>query len=121
MSSDAASLNRVEISLSSRVPALTQGSNADQSDESTMMLADHPTNAADAIEIAGLQGKRADPKMNGEETHEARIERLGRQRPEKFKTLWAEIGFVFSIVMSQVMTVSIYFSSRYGDLSNFYL
>ncbi|KAJ8064865.1 hypothetical protein OCU04_007174 [Sclerotinia nivalis] len=39
-----------------------------------------------------------------EESPEVRIERLGRQRPEIFKSLWAEIGFVFSISMSQVLT-----------------
>ncbi|KAK8909296.1 hypothetical protein QC760_002013 [Botrytis cinerea] len=39
-----------------------------------------------------------------EEAPEVRIERLGRQRPEVFKSLWAEIGFVFSISMSQVLT-----------------
>jgi len=42
-----------------------------------------------------------------EETIEACLERLGRMRPEKFKSLWAEIGFCFSIVMSQVLTVRI--------------
>lgn len=39
-----------------------------------------------------------------EESPEVRIEKLGRQRPEIFKSLWAEIGFVFSISMSQVLT-----------------
>jgi len=38
------------------------------------------------------------------ESEEARIERLGRQRPEKLSSLWREIGFVFSIAMSQVLT-----------------
>jgi len=82
----------------------------DQSDASTMMPSDYPRNNADTVEIVAFQKTGGDPKMTDEETHEGRIERLGRQRPEKFKTLWAEIGFVFSIVMSQVMTVSIYFS-----------
>jgi hypothetical protein len=41
-----------------------------------------------------------------DESVEARIERLGRQRPEVFGSLWAEIGFVFSISMSQVLSVS---------------
>ncbi|QSZ35058.1 hypothetical protein DSL72_007922 [Monilinia vaccinii-corymbosi] len=39
-----------------------------------------------------------------EEDPAVRIQRLGRQRPEAFKSLWAEIGFVFSISMSQVLT-----------------
>lgn len=41
-----------------------------------------------------------------EESMEARLERLGRQRPEVFDSIWAEIGFVFSISMSQILTVS---------------
>jgi hypothetical protein len=41
-----------------------------------------------------------------EETLEARIDRLGRQRPEVFGSVWAEVGFVFSICMAQVLTVS---------------
>ena len=40
-----------------------------------------------------------------EESLEQRLERLGRQRPEIFGSLWAEIGFVFSISMSQVLSV----------------
>lgn len=41
-----------------------------------------------------------------EESVDARLERLGRQRPEVFESIWAEIGFVFSISMSQVLSVS---------------
>lgn len=40
-----------------------------------------------------------------EESEEARLERLGRQRPEVFESVWSEIGFVFSICMSQILTV----------------
>jgi MFS family permease len=39
-----------------------------------------------------------------EESLEARIERLGRQRPDEFQTVWSEIAFVFSITMSQLLT-----------------
>ncbi|KFY36310.1 hypothetical protein V494_05106 [Pseudogymnoascus sp. VKM F-4513 (FW-928)] len=39
-----------------------------------------------------------------EESLEARIERLGRERPPVFKSLWAEVVFVFSISMSQVLS-----------------
>ncbi len=39
-----------------------------------------------------------------EESLEARIERLGRERPPAFKTIWSEIAFVFSITMSQLLT-----------------
>ncbi|KAL9125534.1 MAG: hypothetical protein Q9217_005273 [Psora testacea] len=37
------------------------------------------------------------------ESEEVRLERLGRQRPQKFNTLWAEIAFCYSIVASQIM------------------
>jgi hypothetical protein len=40
-----------------------------------------------------------------EESMEARLERLGRQRPEIFPSLLAEIGFIFSVCMSQVFGV----------------
>ncbi|KKY27018.1 putative drug resistance protein [Phaeomoniella chlamydospora] len=33
-----------------------------------------------------------------------RIERLGRERPAQFKTIWAELAFLFSIFMSQILT-----------------
>lgn len=44
--------------------------------------------------------------VEGEENMQARIERLGRQRPTKFKTLWTEIGFCSSLLASMVMAVS---------------
>ena len=52
---------------------------------------------------------RATPKdhrgdvSSDEESPEARIERLGRERPARF-TAWQEIGFCYSVVMSQVLT-----------------
>ncbi|TVY34091.1 Drug resistance protein [Lachnellula occidentalis] len=39
-----------------------------------------------------------------EESTESRLERLGRQRPDAFDSIWSEIGFVFSISMSQVLS-----------------
>lgn len=41
-----------------------------------------------------------------EEALERRIERLGRERPKQFKSLWAEVAFIFSIAMSQVLSES---------------
>lgn len=37
---------------------------------------------------------------------ESEIERLGRQRPEIFKTAWAEFGFCFSLLASMLVAVS---------------
>ena len=53
---------------------------------------------------AYASGQKDSPAV--EESMEARIERLGRARPEVFDSLWSEIVFVFSISMSQVLTVS---------------
>ena len=108
MSSDIVHFDRLGVSLSSQMAPPMQYSNMSQSDVSITLPADHPIDYTTAIAVVALQDTGGDPRMNDEETHEARIERLGRQRPEKFKTLWAEIGFVFSIVMSQVMTVSLF-------------
>lgn len=62
------------------------------------------------------QGKRL-PDI--EESLEARLERLGRERPEVFKSIWAEVGFVFSTCMASVLSVSIAYSisvlSQYRD------
>lgn len=49
--------------------------------------------------------KPQDDRIPIEESIEARIERLGRQRPEIFPSLIAEIGFVFSVCMSQIFGV----------------
>ena len=47
--------------------------------------------------------------VEGEESMQARIERLGRQRPAEFKSIWTEIGFCFSLLASMVMAVSVPF------------
>ncbi len=39
-----------------------------------------------------------------EDSLQLRIDRLGRERPPTFTTLWSEISFVFSITMSQFLT-----------------
>ena len=39
-----------------------------------------------------------------EESLQARIERLGHDRPSTFTTRWSEISFAFSIIMSQFLT-----------------
>ena len=46
-----------------------------------------------------------DPPAPEEEREEARLERLGRERPKIFKTAWAEIAFAYSIVASMMMSV----------------
>jgi hypothetical protein len=42
---------------------------------------------------------------HGAESERDRIERLGRQRPDKFSSIWKEAAFVYSVVMSQAITV----------------
>lgn len=49
-------------------------------------------------------GVNGPPIPSIEESLPARIERLGRERPSVFKTVWSEVIFVFSISMSQLLT-----------------
>ena len=104
MSSDTVQLDGVEATPG---PQIAPEKQHPKSDQSVMLPAvDLLTSEADAIKLVA-RNEAGDLTVKNEESHEARIERLGRERPEQFKTLWAEIGFVVSIVMSQVMTVSI--------------
>ncbi|OAL21066.1 hypothetical protein AYO22_08350 [Fonsecaea multimorphosa] len=45
---------------------------------------------------------RTEPDVD--ESIDARIERLGRERPPAFGSMWSEVAFVFSIIMSQIIT-----------------
>ena len=72
---------------------------------------------ASSPDTASAEEKSSDPSPNIEaatrsnadndggedESEAARLERLGRQRPEGL-TRWQEIGFVFSVVMSQALS-----------------
>lgn len=55
------------------------------------------------------QGKSAEITILGDEeaseSDRARIERLGRERPEKFKSFGAELAFCYSVIASQFMAV----------------
>ena len=65
---------------------------------------------AEAHELTTFQASLFLPTANNEilnpddEPFSVRIERLGRQRPPLFKNIWSEIGFLFSICMSQILT-----------------
>ncbi|RMD40239.1 hypothetical protein DV735_g4893, partial [Chaetothyriales sp. CBS 134920] len=54
------------------------------------------------------EGSTAQSKVSAsptlEESMEARIQQLGRERPPAFDSIYAECAFVFSILMSQVLT-----------------
>ena len=72
-----------------------------------------PITAAEQYELQALPTQRADAEFpteeskrndEDEESEWARIERLGRQRPRQFKTIWSELMFLFSIYMSQILT-----------------
>ncbi len=41
------------------------------------------------------------------ESGAAHLERLGRERPSKFQSTWAEVAFCYSIIASQFMAVSL--------------
>lgn len=62
----------------------------------------------DSMDTAVHQRLGSNAGVDDEGSPDARIERLGRAMPPQFKSLGAEIGFVFSIAMSQVLTVSMH-------------
>lgn len=67
-----------------------------------------PTAVPSTLPLSNSQiDEKANPHDGEEsETEQARIERLGRERPAKFKSMWAEIFFCYSILASQFMAVS---------------
>lgn len=50
----------------------------------------------------GYQNDRAN--LENSESSQTRIEGLGRQRPERFRCVLEEVGFCYSVVMSQLLT-----------------
>ena len=59
-------------------------------------------------EVAEGEHLREDQSQqhDNRESDRARVERMGREKPEMFKSLWAEVGFCYSILASQFMAVS---------------
>lgn len=65
------------------------------------------------VEVSDLPMVEKIPtEVDIEESLEVRIERLGRERPPTFKSIWQEVAFLFSVIMSQVLTE--YFVSGFG-------
>ncbi|KAI9678827.1 MAG: hypothetical protein M1817_005887 [Caeruleum heppii] len=56
----------------------------------------------------------ANDAPTSEDALDARLERLGRQRPDTFRSVWAELGFCYSILASQFMAE--YFVSGFNVL-----
>ncbi|EXJ71499.1 uncharacterized protein A1O5_05307 [Cladophialophora psammophila CBS 110553] len=63
---------------------------------------DTPSPDCEIVELQPPEIVHTKPDL--EESMDARIERLGRERPPAFKSMWSEIAFVFSIIMSQIIT-----------------
>ena len=59
---------------------------------------------ADQDEIQ--EDPRPSPILEDDESKKAQIERLARERPAKFKSLWSEMLFCYSVLASQMMAVS---------------
>lgn len=73
------------------------------SDPATVDGHEH-TLALPSQEESGRKGDVSGPETGDQESAQARIERLSRERPQVFKSTWAEVACVFSICMSQVIT-----------------
>lgn len=55
------------------------------------------------VDFTEIEKVATQPDVEGESLDD-KIRRLGRERPPAFKTRWAELGFVFSVIMSQIVT-----------------
>jgi MFS family permease len=65
------------------------------------MNSDDSNNASPTCSVTNLSETM---QLQIEETLEARIKRLGNERPQAFSSNWHEAAFVYSIIMSQFMT-----------------
>ena len=63
-----------------------------------------PAKTSRDVSLDLKENRRGDEEAS--ELEGARLERLGRERPAKFKTVWAEVAFCYSILASQIMAVS---------------
>lgn len=67
---------------------------------------------------------RADEENTGVRAGEASrdssvdVEKLGRQRPEVFKSIWAELGFGFSVFCSMLLAVSLHLHNTHSSTSS---
>jgi hypothetical protein len=52
-----------------------------------------------------LSTTQAQSLRNQEESLNANVKKLGRERPRVFQSSWHEIGFIFSVSMSQILSV----------------
>lgn len=64
-----------------------------------------PTGSEDTIRQGEMEAPEPTDASDGESIG-AKLERLGRERPACFKSAWQETGFVFSICVCQVLSVS---------------
>lgn len=79
-----------------RLRSTSREQQAAASTQYSQSTVDGSSDAADKIETIH--------KIDEGESLEARIDRLGRERPASFPTMWSEVAFIFSIMMSQIMT-----------------
>lgn len=73
-------------------------------ESSAIPRADMDGSALSSQQREGFEKAIAEKETKNEESVQARVERLGRERPPVFQSVWAEVAFVFSICFSQIIT-----------------
>jgi len=73
-------------------------------------------NSNNASPTCSVTNQSETMQLQMEETLEARIKRLGDERPQAFSSNWHEAAFVYSIIMSQFMTEYFVSGSRSSSL-----
>lgn len=70
-----------------------------------MSPSDIAENASPSAEEKGVNGSQAPSPPASTLLDPETIERLGRQRPPHFSSIWTELAFCFSIFMCQILSV----------------
>lgn len=70
----------------------------------TLDLCDCLNDSSSINQKQGLANDGITAEAEDDRSIQARVERLGRERPLVFRSIWAEIAFVFSICTSQIIT-----------------
>ena len=72
-------------------------------------VAENANLSANEKGIEGGHHEQPSPSSGPTLLNEETIERLGRQRPPHFSSIWAELAFCFSIFMCQILAVCFFF------------
>lgn len=78
---------------------------ASRHDSITPTLYQSQSHASESKYGSKVDQRRPKDVENADSEEKARLDQLGRERPAKFKSIWAEVAFCYSIIASMIMAV----------------